>query len=677
MTVSAFSHLLAPLDLGHTQLKNRVLMGSMHTGLEEMPDGYARQAAFFAARARGGVGLIVTGGISPNIAGRLAPRASVMTEEAVAGHRLIVDAVHAEGGKIILQLLHAGRYARHEDLVAPSAIASSINPLTPRALTAKEIEETIEDFARTALLARKAGYDGVEIMGSEGYLLNQFTAPRTNQRDDDWGGSAENRRRFPLETIRRVRETAGTDFIIIYRLSVLDLVEGGNSWEEIAAQAKGVETAGASLINTGVGWHEARIPTIAHMVPRGAFIWAVEKLKGEVTIPVVASNRINTPEQAEEILAGEKADMVSMARPLLSDPDFVASAAALRPVNICIGCNQACLDNAFTGKLTTCMVNPFACRETELRLETATKPKRIAIVGAGPAGLAAAEISARRGHQVTLLDAGKQIGGQFNLARRIPGKEDYAETIHYYERRLSDLGVTIRLETMVDAAILSALGADEIVLATGVHPRVPDIEGVGHPCVMTYDQAILKPERVGKRVALIGAGGIGFDVAALLLHPEGTQDPRKPDTLTFAREWGIDLTYQARGALLPSEHRWPARRTVYLLQRRESSKFGTGLSKTRGWANFLEVMFRGVNMIGDAVYKKIDDDGLHAEICGDARAFNVDTIVLCSGQERSDALLPELQSLGVPLHCIGGVKDPRELDAVRAFEDGTRLALTL
>ena len=677
MTALTFSHLLAPLDLGHTRLKNRVLMGSMHTGLEEMPDSYDRQAAFFGARARGGVGLIVTGGISPNTAGRLAPRASVMTEEAVAGHRLIADTVHAEGGKIVLQLLHAGRYARHEDLVAPSAIASSINPLTPRALRAEEIEQTVEDFARTAMLARDAGYDGVEIMGSEGYLFNQFTAPRTNQRGDSWGSSAENRRRFPLETVRRVRETAGPDFIIIYRLSVLDLVEGGNYWEEIVAQAKGVEAAGADLINTGVGWHEARVPTIAHMVPRGAFVWAVERLKDEVLVPVVASNRINTPEQAEEILATGKADMVSMARPLLSDPNFVANAAAQKPINVCIGCNQACLDNAFTGKLTTCMVNPFACRETEIRIEVATRSKRIAVVGAGPAGLAAAEIAAQRGHRVILLEAANKIGGQFNLACRIPGKEDYAETIRYYEKRLLDLGVTTRLQTMADASMLSALGVEEIVLATGTHPRVPDIDGIGHPSVMTYDQAILEPKKVGERVALIGAGGIGFDVAALLLHPEGVRDPRNPDIATFSREWGIDLTYKARGALLPTDHRWPARRTAYLLQRREGSKFGTSLSKTRGWANFLEVMFRGVNMIGDADYKRIDDNGLHTEVSGHARTFKVDTIVLCCGQESTDALLPQLRNLNIPLHTIGGMKDPRELDAVRAFEDGTRLALAL
>lgn len=677
MTAAAYPHLLAPLDLGHTQLRNRVLMGSMHTGLEEMPDGYDRQAAFFGARAKGGVGLIVTGGISPNAAGRLAPHASVMTPDAVAGHRRIADAVHAEGGKIVLQLLHAGRYARHEDLVAPSAIASRINPLTPRALEADEIEQTIEDFADAALLAREAGYDGVEIMGSEGYLLNQFTAPRTNQRDDDWGGSAENRRRLPLAIVERVVKTAGPDFIIVYRQSVLDLVDGGNTWEEIAAQAKDIEVAGASLINTGVGWHEARVPTIAHMVPRGAFVWAVEKLKREVAIPVVASNRINTPEQAEEILVAEKADMVSMARPLLSDPDFVANAAAGKPVNVCIGCNQACLDNAFTGKLTTCMVNPFACRETELQLKPATAPRKIAIIGAGPAGLAAASIAAQRGHHVTLLESSKAIGGQFNLARRIPGKEDYAETIRYYEDRLAGLGVTVRLKTTADIPLLSRIGADEIILATGVHPRLPDIEGVDHPSVMTYDQAILNPEAVGERVALIGAGGIGFDAAALLLHPQGTRDPNMPDIESFAREWGIDLTYEARGALLPANHKWPSRRKVYLMQRRNRSTFGAGLSKTRGWANFLEVMFRGVEMVADVTYRRIDDKGLHAEVAGEPRTFKVDTIVLCSGQERADELLSGLRSLDIPVHCIGGVKDPDELDAVRAFEDGTRLALTL
>ena len=677
MPSATYPNLLAPLDLGHTVIRNRTLMGSMHTGLEEAPAGYERQAAFFAARARGGVGLIVTGGVSPNAAGRLAERASVMTEEAVSGHRIITQTVHAEGSKIVLQLLHAGRYARHNELVAPSAIASRINPLVPRALESEEVEQTVADFAAAALLAREAGYDGVEIMGSEGYLINQFTAPRTNQREDEWGGSAENRRRFPLEIVRRCRAVAGSDFIIIYRQSVLDLVDGGNSWDEIADQARGIEAAGADLINTGIGWHEAQIPTIAHMVPRGAFVWAVEKLKKQVTIPVVASNRINTPDLAEEILSTGKADMVSMARPLLSDPEFVAKAAAGKPINICIGCNQACLDNAFAGKLTTCMVNPFACRETEMPLNAAPAAKRIAIVGAGPAGLAAASVAAQRGHNVTLIEAGERIGGQFNLACRIPGKEDYAETIRYYEGHLRDLGVSVLLNTRADAVALSRLQPDEIILASGVVPRIPDIAGLDRASVMTYEEAIAHPERVGDDVVVVGAGGVGFDVAALLLHPEGACAPGERDIAAFSHDWGIDLDYAARGALLQANRKWPSRRTVYLLQRRDRSKFGAGLSKTRGWANFLEVMYRGVQMIGNVTYKNVDDDGLHVDVGDESRTFKADTIILCAGQERADELLAELETLGVPVHCIGGAKDPRELDAVHAFEDGTRLALSI
>lgn len=675
MPAGNYPNLLAPLDLGHTVIRNRTLMGSMHTGLEEAANGYERQAAFFGARARGGVGLVVTGGISPNRAGRLAERASVMTEEAVSGHRIITQAVHAEGGKIVLQLLHAGRYARHNELVAPSANASRINPLVPRALDSEEVKQTIADFALAAALARKAGYDGVEIMGSEGYLINQFTAPRTNQREDEWGGSAGNRMRFPVEIVKQCRAATGKNFIIVYRQSVLDLVDGGNSWDEIADQARGVEAAGADLINTGIGWHEAQIPTIAHMVPRGAFVWAVEKLKKQVSIPVVASNRINTPGLAEEILSTGKADMVSLARPLLSDPEFVNRAAAGKPVNVCIGCNQACLDNAFTGKLTTCMVNPFACRETEMPITPASKAKKIAIVGAGPAGLAAASVAARRGHKVTLIEAGKRIGGQFNLACRIPGKEDYAETIGYFESHLRDLGVTILLDTRADAPALSRLKPDEIILASGVVPRIPDIAGLDRASVMTYEEAILNPEKVGENVVVVGAGGIGFDVAALLLHPEGACAPGGAGIDTFAREWGIDLDYAARGALLKASHKWPSRRTVCLLQRRDRSKFGVSLSKTRGWANFLEVMYRGVQMIGNVTYKSVDDEGLHADVGGENRTFKADTIVLCAGQERADGLLAELEPLGIPVHCIGGAKEPRELDAVHAFEDGTRLSL--
>lgn len=677
--MTAFPYVLKPLDLGFTVLKNRVLMGSMHTGLEERPDGFERQAAFFAARARGGVGILVTGGISPNEAGKLSERASVMTRDAVSGHRTITHAVHGEGGKIILQLLHAGRYGRHAGLVAPSALRSRINPLTPRTLTAREVEQTIEDFGTAAAFAREAGYDGVEIMGSEGYLLNQFTAPRTNQRDDDWGGAAENRRRVPVEVVGRVRKRCGADFIIVYRISLLDLVEGGNSWPEVVALARDVHAAGANIVNTGIGWHEARLPTIAHMVPRGAFVWAVEKLKREVTVPVVASNRINNPEQAERIIAGGQADMVSLARPLLADPDFVKKAAMGKPasINICIGCNQACLDNAFTGRLTSCMLNPAACREVEFHVTPARVPKRIAIAGGGPAGLACATTAAERGHRVTLFEAEATLGGQFNLARRIPGKEDYAETIRYYTERLKELGVTVRCGQPVAAADLSAGEFDEVVVATGVRPRALEIPGSDHPSVLTYVQAIMNPACVGTEVAIIGAGGIGFDVAALLTHPHGACDPARPDIKGFAADWGIDMNYVERGALLAANHEWPSARSVHLLQRKPAAAFGASLSKTRGWANLLEVKFRNAKMTGDVVYRRIDDDGLHIEAGGQAQTIKAGTIVVCAGQEPARETLALAKPLGKPVHLIGGAREPRELDAVKAVEGGTRLALSL
>lgn len=674
-----FAHLLEPLDLGFTTLRNRVLMGSMHTGLEEMPDGFERQAMFFATRAKGGVGILVTGGISPNKAGRLAERASVMTEDLVEGHRVITRAVHDEGGKIALQLLHAGRYGRHAGLVAPSAVRSRINPLTPRALSDREILQTIEDYGTAAVLARKAGYDGVEIMGSEGYFINQFTAARTNQRTDDWGGSAENRRRLPVEVVRHVRKHCGPDFIVVYRISVLDLVEGGNSWPDVAALAKDVEGAGANILNTGIGWHESRVPTIAHMVPRGAFTWAIRRLKAEVAIPVVASNRINTPEQAEQLIADGQADMVSLARPLLADPDFVAKAAmgASSQINTCIGCNQACLDNAFTGKLTTCMVNPAACREVEFKIVPAARGKHIAVLGGGPAGLACAVTAAERGHKVALFEADTEIGGQFNLARRIPGKEDYAETIRYFRNRLDELGVKVRCGRPASLADLESGGFDEIVVATGVRPRRLDIPGADHPSVLTYVEAITNPARVGAEVAIIGAGGIGFDVAALILHPHGAHDPSQPDIERFSSEWGIDLSYTQPGALLAANHQWPSVRKVHLLQRKARDSFGAGLSKTRGWANFLEVMFRGVTMSGDVTYLKIDEAGLHIEAGGKPQTLKVDTIVVCAGQEATDDALSLARSLGKPVHAIGGVDKPQQLDAVRAIEDGTRLALAL
>lgn len=678
--MSPYPHLLSPLDLGFLSLPNRTLMGSMHTGLEEAPDGYDRQARFFARRAKGGAGLIVTGGISPNEAGRLGRNGAVMCEAAVAGHAQITSATHQSGGLIVLQLLHAGRYARHDALVAPSAIASRINPLRPRELAEEEILATIEDFATAAMLAKEAGYDGVEIMGSEGYLLNQFLAPRTNQRTDRWGGSAANRQRLPAEIVRAVRARCGERFILVYRQSLLDLVEGGSTFEEVVDQAKAVATAGANLINTGVGWHEARIPTIAHMVPRGAFAWAAARLRSDLNLPVIASNRINTPELADRLIADGKADMVSMARPFLSDPDFVAKARTGRrsAINVCIGCNQACLDNAFTGKLTTCMVNPAACREAEFSdVPGPSEPKRIAVVGAGPAGLAAAVTSAERGHRVTLFEKSDQIGGQFNLARRIPGKEDYAETIRYYGARLSELGVEVRLGTFASAEGLIAAAYDHIIVATGVEPRALESVGADDPRVLTYAQAIETPELAGETVAILGAGGIGFDVAQILAHPTGAGDPAAPDIVGFSEDWGIDTSFGERGALRPQPGSWLSVRQITLFQRKAGSTFGAGLSKTRGWANLQEVKRRGVAMTGDVVYGHLSREGLHVTVGGAPRLITADTFVVCVGQEPQAEIAPSLAAKLMPYSVVGGARDAGELDAVRAIEEGTRAALKI
>ncbi|MBT9447535.1 MAG: FAD-dependent oxidoreductase [Hyphomonadaceae bacterium] len=680
MNTSYYPHLLSPLDLGFVTLPNRTLMGSMHTGLEEAPDGYERQARFFARRAEGGAGLIVTGGVSPNAAGRLGKHAAMMSEAVVADHGRIASSVHRAGGLIVLQLLHAGRYARHDGLVAPSGIASRINPLMPREMSGDEIFETIEDFANAAMLAKQAGYDGVEIMGSEGYLLNQFLAPRTNQRNDDWGGSPFNRQRLPVAIVRAVRARCGEQFVLVYRQSLLDLVEGGSTFEEVVNQAKAVAAAGANLINTGIGWHEARIPTIAHMVPRGAFVWAAARLKSHLDVPVIASNRINTPELADHLIASGKADMVSMARPFLSDPDFVAKARAGRraAINVCIGCNQACLDNAFTGKLTTCMVNPAACRETEFGdVAAPIDLKRIAVVGAGPAGLAAAVTGAERGHKVTLFERSKQIGGQFNLARRIPGKEDYAETIGYYAARLSELGIEVRLGTIVDPQELISAAYDHVILATGVEPRTLDSVDVDDTRVLTYAQAIETPELAGDTVAILGAGGIGFDVAQLLTHPTGTGDPATPDVEGFSDEWGIDTTFIERGAVKPSPTTRPSARQITLFQRRSGSTFGAGLSKTRGWANIQEVVRRGVAMTGDVVYGHLSPEGLHVTVGGVPRVIAAETFVLCVGQEPQSALVALLAAKQIPYSLVGGAREAAGLDAVRAIEEGTRASLRI
>ncbi|MFE5937387.1 FAD-dependent oxidoreductase [Streptomyces sp. NPDC056470] len=673
MTSTPYPHLLSPLDLGFTTLPNRVLMGSMHVGLEETENGFERMAAFYAERARGGVGLIVTGGIAPNEAGRpWDGGAKLSTEEEVAEHKLITDAVHAEGGRIAMQILHFGRYAYHPALVAPSAIQAPISPFVPNELTDAEVEQTVEDYARCAELARAAGYDGVEVMGSEGYLINEFIAAATNHRTDRWGGSYENRVRFPLEIVRRIRERVGEDFIVVYRLSMLDLVPGGSTLEEVVALAQEIEAAGATIINTGIGWHEARIPTIATSVPRGAYTWVTKKLMGSVSIPLVTSNRINTPEVAEQILAEGRADIVSMARPFLADPDFVAKAAADRAdtINTCIGCNQACLDHTFSLKITSCLVNPRACHETELVLSPTRLAKRIAVVGAGPAGLAFSVSAAERGHSVTLFDAASEIGGQLNIAKRVPGKEEFDETLRYFRTQLVERGVEVRLNTPVAADDLD--GYDEVVVATGVTPRTPEIEGVDHPSVVSYLDVLRDGAPVGERVAIVGAGGIGFDVAEFLTDGgEGASQ----DAETYFRQWGVDTSYETRGGLRAPERPRPPRQ-VHLLQRK-TTKVGAGLGKTTGWIHRAEMKHRGVTMVAGATYERIDDDGLHITVDGEPQTVPVDTVVLCTGQEPRRGLYEELIAAGRTAHLIGGADVAAELDAKRAIDQGTRLAAGL
>lgn len=673
MTPTPYPHLLSPLDLGFTTLPNRVLMGSMHIGLEEAENGFERMAAFYAERARGGVGLIVTGGISPNDAGRpYDGGARLTTEEEAAQHRTVTDAVHAAGGRIAMQILHFGRYAYHPQLVAPSALQAPISPFVPHALTDEEVEQTVEDYVRAAELAKSAGYDGVEIMGSEGYLINEFIASATNHRDDRWGGSYENRTRFPREIVRRTRERVGDDFIIVYRLSMLDLVPGGSSLEEVVALAKEIEAAGATIINTGIGWHEARIPTIATSVPRGAYTWVTRKLMGSVSVPLVTSNRINTPEVAEQLLAEGRADMVSMARPFLADPEFVAKARADRAetINTCIGCNQACLDHTFSGRITSCLVNPRACHETELVLSPTRLRKRLAVVGAGPAGLAFAVSAAERGHEVTLFDAADEIGGQLNIAKRIPGKEEFEETLRYFRTQLELRGVEVRLGTFVTPDLLT--GYDEIVVATGVTPRTPVIEGVDRPSVVSYLDVLRDGAEVGERVAVVGAGGIGFDVAEFLTDGgEGASlDPE-----TYFRQWGVDTGYAEPGGLRAPERPRPPR-TVHLLQRK-TSKVGAGLGKTTGWIHRTELKHRGVTMVAGAAYDRIDDEGLHITVDGTARTIPVDTVVLCTGQEPRRDLYEELAAAGRTVHLIGGADVAAELDAKRAIDQGTRLAAAI
>jgi 2,4-dienoyl-CoA reductase (NADPH2) len=677
-----YPHLLAPLDLGFTRLRNRVLMGSMHTGLEDDPKHFHRLTAYFAERARGGVGLIVTGGFAPNIEGWAAPFSGRLTTSAAADrHRPITSAVHAEGGRIALQILHTGRYGYHPLAVAPSRLKSPISPFTPRALSARGVERQIRAFVRCARLAREAGYDGVEVMGSEGYFINQFLARHTNRRTDEWGGDYANRMRLPVEIVARTREAVGHDFIIVYRLSMLDLVPDGSSWDEIVQLARAIERAGATIINTGIGWHEARVPTIATSVPRAAFAWVTQKLKGEVAIPLCATNRINAPDVAEQVIADGCADMVSMARPLLADAEFVNKAAEGRAdeINTCIACNQACLDHVFERKVASCLVNPRAGHETELVVRPATRRKRIAVIGAGPAGLACSTTLAERGHEVDLFEASGEIGGQFNMAKRIPGKEEFHETLRYFRRHIETTGVRLALGRRVSAGELAGAGYDEIILATGVTPRDPRIEGAEEfraaGRVMSYVDLLLYGRPAGERVAVIGAGGIGFDVSEFLVS-EGHSTTLDP--AAWMREWGVADPETVRGGLAPPAPEPPIRQ-VYLLQRKATPP-GKGLGRTTGWIHRAALRMKRVEMIGGANYERIDERGLHVSF-GERHEkptlLEVDTIVLCAGQEPNRELAESLRSAGMSAHLIGGADVAAELDAKRAIEQGIRLATRL
>ncbi|MBU2862258.1 NADPH-dependent 2,4-dienoyl-CoA reductase [Reinekea forsetii] len=675
MTNPHYPHLLEPLDLGFTQLRNRVLMGSMHTGLEERPQGFERQAAYYKARAEGGVGLIVTGGIGPNEEGvGVQGGAILVNDQQVEQHKMVTQAVHeVDGAKICMQILHTGRYAYNPSLVAPSAIQAPINPFKPKELDEAGIQKQINDFVTCASLAKKAGYDGVEVMGSEGYFLNQFICKRTNHRTDQWGGSYENRIKLPIEVVTKIREAVGEDFIIIFRLSMLDLVEDGSTWEEVVQLGKAIEKAGATLINTGIGWHEARVPTIATCVPRATFVEVTKRMKEHLSIPLVTTNRINTPEVGEQVIAEGYADVVSMARPFLADADFVNKAAMGKPesINTCIGCNQACLDHVFVGGEVSCLVNPYAANETKLILTAADNLKKVAVVGAGPAGLAAAVTAAERGHSVTLFDSSDRIGGQFNIAKQIPGKEEFEETLRYFANRLKEVGVTVELNKRVAAEDLEGQ-FDAVMIATGISPRALEIEGADSPKVMSYLDVLRDHKPVGNKVAIIGAGGIGFDVAEYLVHEDPDHVQTKEE---FLAEWGVDVTVSAAGGLVKPEVTPPAR-DVYLMQRK-TTKVGAKLGKTTGWIHRTALKNKQVKMMSGVSYEKIDELGLHIKVGEEAQVLDVDHVIVCAGQEPLRELADALEISNVEVFVIGGADVAAELDAKRAIKQGTEVALTI